>query len=75
VKLDVDSPDLRRLNKKIAAREHTDTHGTYEPHITLAYVKPGLGEKYAGKATALTGQELTLNSIVFSGKDRKKTEI
>jgi 2'-5' RNA ligase len=44
VKVDVDSPDLHRLNAKIAgALEHTDTHPDYKPHATIAYVKAGLG--------------------------------
>lgn len=75
VKVDVDSPDLHRLNAKIAAAlPNTDTHPEYVPHLTLAYVKPGLGEKYAG-SDALAGQTVTLNNITFSGKDRKETDI
>lgn len=76
VKLDIESPDLHRLNKKIAELPHTDTHPTYTPHITLAYVKPGAGQKYEGQSVpGLTGQEVTFNSVEFSAKDRTKTEI
>jgi len=75
VKIDVDSPDLHRLNKKIAdALPHTDTHPEYKPHVTLAYVKPGEGEKYAGDAS-LEGQTVSLNSVAFSGKDGSVVEI
>lgn len=75
VKFDVDSPDLHRLNKKIAdAVPHTDTFPTYEPHVTLAYVKPGTADKYVGKHP-LTGTEIELDRIVFSGKDRTQLEI
>lgn len=75
VKIDVDSPDLHRLNKKIAdALPHTDTRPEYKPHVTLAYVKPGMGKKYLG-LNDLEGQEITLNAITFSGKDRQKIEI
>lgn len=74
VKVDVDSPALHALNKKIAdAIEHTDTHPDYKPHVTLAYVKPGAGKKYAGDA-ALAGQTVTLDRLVFSDRDGKKTE-
>jgi len=75
VKIDVDSPDLHKLNKKIAdSVKHTDTHPEYKPHITLAYVKPGLGAKYAGAAT-LEGKEITFDKLIFSGKDGKETVI
>lgn len=75
VKVDVDSPDLHRLNAKIAkGLDHTDTHPTYKPHATLAYVKPGLGQKYVGRAD-LDGRTMTLDAIVFSGKDRQTVSI
>jgi N12 class adenine-specific DNA methylase/2'-5' RNA ligase len=75
VKVDVDSPDLHRLNAKIAdALEHTDTFPNYQPHATIAYVKPGLGEQYAGDAS-LEGQTFTVDRIVFSGKDGSEIEI
>lgn len=75
VKVDVDSPELHALNKKIAdALPHTDTHPDYTPHATVAYVKPGLGKKYAGD-TSLDGHEITLNSLTFSNRDGEAVEI
>lgn len=75
VKVDAFSPELHRLNKLIADNtETTDTHPTFQPHVTLAYVKAGEGEKYAGKAD-LEGTKLTFNSIAFSDKNRNQVEI
>lgn len=75
VKVDVDSPDLHRINKLIAdALPHTDTHPNYHPHVTLAYVKPGLGEKHGGRAD-LEGQQLTVDRVIFSDKDRNHIEV
>lgn len=70
VKLDIDSPDLHRLSKLISDTVDTpgNTHPTYIPHATIAYVKPGKGKKYKGDGT-LHGQEVTFNSVVFSGKN------
>jgi hypothetical protein len=49
VKLDVESPWLRELNAKIsAAVPNEDTHPTYIPHITVAYVKPGSCDELEG---------------------------
>jgi 2'-5' RNA ligase len=76
VKMDVDSPDLHRLNAKIAAETKvTDTHPEYKPHVTLAYVKPGEGAKYAGQSNALSGKEITLNKVLFSGRGGQEAEI
>jgi 2'-5' RNA ligase len=76
VKMDVDSPDLHRLNKKISdGLKVTDTHPEYKPHVTLAYVKAGEGAKYAGKQNSLTGQEVTLDKVLFSGRDGTEESI
>jgi 2'-5' RNA ligase len=68
LKVDVDSPDLHRLNRLISRVVPThDTHPTYIPHATLAYLRKGTGKKYAG-STALVGQKLRFDSLTFSGK-------
>jgi len=68
VMVDVDSPDLHRLNAKIAtALKTTDTYPNYKPHATIAYVKPGLGEKYSGR-TDLEGETITLDAVTFSSR-------
>lgn len=75
LKVDVDSPALHALNKKIAdALPHTDTHPTYQPHATIAYLKPGLGKKYAGNGT-LMGRSVRVTSVAFSDKNGKQTRI
>lgn len=75
VKVDIDSDDLHRLNKKIAdALPHTDTHPDYKPHATVAYVKPGLGKKYDGD-TSIAGQSVTLDRLVFSDRNGEQVEI
>jgi hypothetical protein len=75
LKVDVESPALRRLNKKIAdALPHTDTHPTYKPHATVAYLKPGFGKKYSGNES-LVGHTVTLDRLTFSDKSGNKTEI
>ncbi len=74
VKSDVESPDLHRLNKKIARLKHTDSHPSYQPHATVAYVKIGKGKQYAGD-TSLNGKEVEVDHVIFSSKDGKKTKI
>ena len=49
VKIDVESPWLRRLNQQISdAVPHEDTHPVYNPHITLAYVEKGTCDHMVG---------------------------
>lgn len=74
LKAEVHSPDLHRLNKKLRALPHTDTHPIYVPHSTIAYVKPGLGKKFAG-SEALKGLQAIIDHVVFSSKDGTKTKI
>lgn len=69
VKIDVEGRGLHRLNKMISKNlETTDTHPTYQPHLTLAYVKKGKGKKYVG-SKSLKGRQLTFSAICFCRKD------
>jgi 2'-5' RNA ligase len=71
----VESEDLVLLNKIISERlAVTDTHPEYIPHVTLAYMKKGEGQKYAGAET-LVGTSVTFDAIVFSDVDGNETEI
>jgi hypothetical protein len=76
LKVDVDSPDLHRINALLRQLPHTNDFPVYQPHITIAYLKRGEGKKYDGNnIPGVTGQTITLTSIAFSGKDGKQVEI
>lgn len=73
VKLDVTSRQLHTLNKMVNKNfEVTDTYPEYIPHITIAYVKKGVGKKYTGRKD-FSGRTLKLDRATFSGKDNRKT--
>jgi len=76
VKVEVESEDLESLNKALgeAVDFPGETYKDYKPHITIAYVKKGLGEKYVG-THPLAGKKIVFDSVVFSGKDGVKTNI
>lgn len=74
VKIDVDSPDLHRLNALLSMMPHTDTYPDYKPHMTLGYVASGTGQQYAGNSQFI-GREFTADAIVFSSKDDHVTVI
>ena len=62
----VDSPALIRLNKVITDEmAHTNTQDSYVPHVTLAYLKKGVGNKWIGK-TVFAGMTAHVEKITFS---------
>ncbi len=73
VKVDIISPDLVKMNKKISQNfEVTDTHPKYHPHCTIAYVKKGCGKPFDGN-DLFEGIKMELDEITFSGKNNRKT--
>lgn len=76
VKIDVISQGLHDLNRHISENlEVTDTYPDYKPHVTIAYVRPGLGESYAAKLNALQGRVVAFDRITFSDKNRNHFSI
>lgn len=72
LKVDVDSKALHALNAHIAASlACTDTFPEYVPHVTVAYVKPGLGDWLANQMTDLVGHAHVFNRLTFSDKRRR----
>jgi 2'-5' RNA ligase len=75
VKIEVHGPALHALRRTLASRlPHSETHPSYSPHVTLGYVKKGLGHKYAGEHP-LMGKQVMLDDLVFSDRDRRQTPI
>lgn len=74
IKVDVDSDHLKQLNKQLANLEHTDTFKDYNPHATIAYVKKGLGDKYAAQMGTLN-EQCQSDEVVFSNRENTKTVI
>jgi hypothetical protein len=68
VYIEVFADELVTLNHKLATLAHTNTYPTYTPHLTLAYVKKGSGEKYAGRAD-LEGTCFAVGDLTFSNRN------
>lgn len=73
--VEVRSGDLQRLNALVSnALDVNDSHYVYTPHATVAYLKSGLGAKYAGDAT-FEGQQHVVLGVVFSDADGNRTTL
>lgn len=46
LKFDVKGESLHECNKMLRKLPHTNKFPDYHPHLTIAYIKKGLGEKY-----------------------------
>lgn len=69
--LQIDSPDLERLNAKLGELPNTATYSEYRPHATIAYVKAGLADKYLERLRANNlPQSVRTHQVTFSDKYR-----
>jgi 2'-5' RNA ligase len=75
LKVDVESKELRELNKKLKENlDYESDFPNYKPHLTIAYLKPGEGQKYVGD-NRFDGQKIKLSEILFADAERNKTPI
>lgn len=72
LKFSVDCPELKALNQKLHAefsRDITKPKYSYNPHVTLAYVKKGSNKDLPD--CPLSGQTFTVNQLLFSFPEKK----
>lgn len=75
VKISVISPDLHKLHTKFKENlEYSSDYPRYQPHVTIAYVKKGKGDKYDGNEDFL-GERAEIDTVIFSSKNGTKTKI
>lgn len=85
LKMAVLSPFLHALNRNVCSvAVHENDYPTYEPHITIAYVKPGTCDRMEGASpwddpvklgVTTLGQDgvFTAKEVIFSSINGKKT--
>ena len=74
LKVDIESEEIRDLNRKLKELPHTSTHPRFNPHLTLAYVKKGRCDDMVGEEM-FKGEKFKVNELVFSSKNEEKTII
>ena len=72
LKFDVESDDMHALNKKFKKFPNTTKYPDYHPHGTIAYLKPGLSEKYIKKMKDFAGITIKPSHLIYSKSDGTK---
>lgn len=74
LKVDIDSPDLHKLNAALKKLPFKSDYPDYHPHLTIAYLKKGEAKKYVGD-DRFEGKEITIDALTHSSAERSKTNI
>ena len=77
LKLDIDSKDAMRLNRllrQLLPVYHVSPQVDYKPHVTVAYLKRGKGEKYVGEAL-FTGRTCHMRVLEFVDTKEQRSSI
>lgn len=75
LKVEVDSKQLHDLNKLLESLPNESRFKDYEPHLTIAYLKPGTARKYLDLINPFEGRTVAVDRITFSDSLRRGTEI
>jgi len=69
VKFDVSSKELEKLHDKFSKLPNEDKYTEYHPHVTLAYVRSGMGKRFMNKHKKFSN--IPINFIKYSDKGNK----
>jgi hypothetical protein len=74
LKFDVNGPSLHDANNDLKKFPFTSDFPDYHPHLTIAYLKPGYGNRYVRKLTNLQYMLKPIHGI-YSESNGTKTKI
>jgi hypothetical protein len=77
LKFDVIGDNLHETNADLKEFPFTSNYPNYHPHLTVAYLKPGMGKKYVDMLNKTKSNEFWLEPqyAVYSESDGTKTKI
>lgn len=65
LKIGVDGEELHRVNELLGTLPNTQNY-SYNPHLTVAFLKKGTAQKYLNFRTGLEDMELTVDDLTYS---------
>jgi 2'-5' RNA ligase len=66
-------PELHVLNQRLGETTHfIDTAHPYEPHVTIAYVRPETAHKYVGNSIT-AGHTFVISEVVIRNQSKDET--
>lgn len=74
LKFDAIGDWLHATNGELKELPHTNEYPDYKPHCTLAYLKPGLGQKYVALFNGLL-YKVKPKEFIYSDADRNQTKM
>ena len=75
LKIDVEGKKLHNINRRLRGNfKHWTSYPKYIPHVTIAYLKKGKGEEWAGD-DVFEGMKIDVNTLLFSSTKKTKTPI
>lgn len=75
LKMDVEDELLHKVNEHLSQLPHENEFPNYHPHVTIAYLKKGLGNKYVEYFLGVTDFFIKPEFAVYSKPDGKEFKI
>jgi 2'-5' RNA ligase len=81
LKFEIISEDLYQMNEVLSnCLDYENDYPDYNPHLTIAYVKPGMGNFYVDQlkqaiGNRLAGKSMSFDAVMFSNTNQEKTPI
>jgi 2'-5' RNA ligase len=77
LKFDVEGDGLHDVNRDLKQFPFTSDYPKYHPHLTVAYLQPGMGKKYVDMLNKVKATEFWLapEYVIYSQPDGTKTRI
>ena len=74
LKFEVESEYLRNYNRMLTKLPHTTSYPDYNPHCTIAYIKPEAIDKYVEMFSNIEPLEFEVKNIVYTYPPNNKKE-
>jgi len=75
IKYEFNDKTLNSYNKKLVELPHTNSYPDYKAHLTLAYVKSGMGKEISDRFNGIEPTEYECDEIKYSEPDKEKKYI